>query len=59
VGRRRGGKSDPIDAVRAARELLARPNAGQMRADGDRCTSAAGSWDSSCSMVPGADVTVG
>jgi transposase len=26
VGRRRAGKSDPIDAVRAARELLARPH---------------------------------
>ena len=25
VGKRRAGKSDPIDAVRAARELLARP----------------------------------
>jgi transposase len=36
VGKRRAGKSDPIDAVRAARELLARPHAGQMRADGDR-----------------------
>ena len=36
VGRRRAGKSDPIDAVRAARELLARPHPGQMRADGDR-----------------------
>jgi transposase len=36
AGRRRAGKSDPIDAVRAARELLARPYAGQMRADGDR-----------------------
>ena len=36
VGRRRAGKSDPIDAVGAARELLARPHAGQMRADGDR-----------------------
>ena len=36
MGRRRAGKSDPIDAVRAARELLARPHAGQMRADGDR-----------------------
>ena len=31
-----GGKSDPIDAVRAARELLARPQPGQLRADGDR-----------------------
>lgn len=36
VGKRRAGKSDPIDAVRAARELLARPLPGQMRADGDR-----------------------
>ena len=25
IGKRRAGKSDPIDAVRAARELLARP----------------------------------
>jgi transposase len=36
VGKRRTGKSDPIDAVRAARELLARPQPAQMRADGDR-----------------------
>lgn len=36
VGRRRTGKSDPIDAVRAARELLARPHPAQMRADGER-----------------------
>ena len=36
VGKRRAGKSDPIDAVRAARELLARPTPAQMRADGDR-----------------------
>ena len=36
VGKRRTGKSDPIDAVRAARELLARPRPAQMRADGDR-----------------------
>ena len=36
VGKRRAGKSDPIDAVRAARELLARPQPGQMRCDGDR-----------------------
>ena len=36
VGKRRAGKSDPIDAVRAARELLARPWPAQMRADGDR-----------------------
>jgi transposase len=28
VGKRRAGKSDPIDAVRAARELLARPRPG-------------------------------
>ena len=36
VGKRRKGKSDPIDAVRAAREYLARPTPAQMRADGDR-----------------------
>jgi transposase len=36
LGRRRAGKSDAIDAVRAARELLARPHPAQMRADGDR-----------------------
>jgi transposase len=36
LGKRRAGKSDPIDAVRAARELLARPVAAQVRADGDR-----------------------
>src|SRR5205814_10034764 len=36
ISKRRTGKSDPIDAVRAARELLARPHPGQMRADGDR-----------------------
>ncbi len=36
IGKRRAGKSDPIDAVRAARELLARPRTGQLRADGDR-----------------------
>jgi transposase len=36
VGKRRQGKSDAIDAVRAARELLARPHPAQMRADGDR-----------------------
>jgi transposase len=36
VGKRRKGKSDPIDAARAARELLARPEAGQLRCDGDR-----------------------
>jgi len=36
VGRRRAGKSDPIDALRAARELLARPHPAQMRCDGDR-----------------------
>jgi transposase len=36
VGKRRAGKSDAIDAVRAARELLARPRPAQMRCDGDR-----------------------
>jgi len=36
AGKRRKGKSDAIDAVRAARELLARPHPAQMRADGDR-----------------------
>ena len=36
IGKRRAGKSDPIDAVRAARELLAHPAPAQMRADGDR-----------------------
>ena len=36
IGKRRSGKSDPIDAVRAARELLARPRPGELRADGDR-----------------------
>ena len=36
AGRRRAGKTDPIDAVRAAREFLARPDAGQARCDGDR-----------------------
>ena len=36
VGKRRAGKSDAIDAVRAARELLARPHPARMRADGDR-----------------------
>ena len=36
AGKRRNGKSDALDAVRAAREMLARPAAAQMRADGDR-----------------------
>jgi transposase len=36
VSKRRAGKSDAIDAVRAARELLARPRPAQMRCDGDR-----------------------
>ena len=36
AGKRRAGKSDAIDAVRAARELLARPHPAQMRADRDR-----------------------
>jgi transposase len=34
AGKRRGGKSDAIDAVRAARELLARPAPAHMRAHG-------------------------
>lgn len=36
LGKRRKGKSDPIDAVRAAKELLARPEPSAPRADGDR-----------------------
>jgi transposase len=36
INRRRAGKSDPIDAVGAARELLARPYQAPMLADGDR-----------------------
>jgi transposase len=36
VGKRRAGKSDAIDAVRAAREFLARPTPARLRADGDR-----------------------
>jgi hypothetical protein len=36
AGKRRNGKSDAIDGVRAARKLLARPAPAQMRADGDR-----------------------
>jgi transposase len=40
VGKRRAGKSDAIDAVRAGRELLARPHPAQMRADGDRAVGA-------------------
>jgi transposase len=36
IGKRRAGKSDPIDAVRAAKELLARPEQTETRADGDR-----------------------
>src|SRR5436305_5576285 len=36
LSKRRAGKSDAIDAVRAARELLARPDPAQMRSDGDR-----------------------
>jgi transposase len=36
IGRRRAGKSDSIDAVRAAKELLARPEQTESRADGDR-----------------------
>ena len=34
--RRHAAKSDPLDAVRAAREALARPNLGTPRAGGDR-----------------------
>ena len=34
--RRHGAKSDPLDAVRAAREALARPKLGTPRAGGDR-----------------------
>src|SRR5262249_8948202 len=36
LSKRRMGKSDAIDAVRAARELLAGPARAQMRSDGDR-----------------------
>jgi transposase len=36
AGKRRNGKSDAIDSIRAARELLARPAPKPMRADGDR-----------------------
>lgn len=36
LAKRRKGKSDPIDAVRAAKELLARPEPSVPRADGDR-----------------------
>ena len=42
VGKRRAGKSDPIDAVRAARELLARPHPGaDARRWGPRSAAAA------------------
>jgi transposase len=34
--RRNGAKSDPLDAIRAAREALARPRIGTPRASGDR-----------------------
>ena len=34
--RRHGAKSDPLDAIRAAREALARPRLGAPRAGGDR-----------------------
>jgi transposase len=34
--RRNGAKSDPLDAIRAAREALARPKIGTPRASGDR-----------------------
>lgn len=36
AARRHGAKSDPIDAVRAAREALARDHLGAPRADGER-----------------------
>jgi len=36
IGKRRHGKSDPIDAVRAAKEFLARPSPANVRSDGDR-----------------------
>ncbi len=36
TARRNGAKSDPIDAVRAAREALARPRLAEPRARGDR-----------------------
>lgn len=36
LGKRKAGKSGLIDAVRAARELLACPHPAQMRCDGDR-----------------------
>lgn len=36
LGERRAGKSDPIDTLRAAKELFARPTPGVRRADGDR-----------------------
>ena len=41
VGKRRAGKSDPIDAVRAARELLARPASADARRRRPRGTAAA------------------
>ena len=34
--RRHGAKSDPLDAIRAAREALARPRLGAPRSGGDR-----------------------
>ena len=34
--RRNGAKSDPLDAIRAAREALARPRLGTPRSSGDR-----------------------
>ena len=34
--RRNGAKSDPLDAIRAAREALARPQLAQPRSDGER-----------------------
>ena len=36
AARRNGAKSDPLDAIRAAREAMARPRVGSPRAGGDR-----------------------
>jgi transposase len=36
IAKRRAGKSDPVDAARAARELLAAPRPARPRRDGDR-----------------------
>jgi transposase len=36
AARRNGAKSDPLDAIRAAREAMARPRLGSSRSGGDR-----------------------